>query len=101
LIGYFGEKAPPLATDGRFSGGSHGILVGNLPDAYKDNSVTAIISNGDQIEIDTSKNEINVLITDEEYKKRMTNVKKPKLKLDGVLKKFSILAGTIEQGYCT
>ena len=35
LIGYFGNEAPPLATDGRFSGGSHGILIAHLPDAYK------------------------------------------------------------------
>ena len=39
VIGHFGnENAPPLATDGRFSGGSHGILIAHLPDAYKKNS---------------------------------------------------------------
>ena len=99
LIGYFGKESPPLATDGRFSGGSHGILVGNLPDAYKDNTMTAIIQNNDEIEINTSTNEINALISHKEYTKRMKNIIKPELKLKGVLKKFSKLSRSIEYGY--
>ena len=58
LIGYFGEDAPPLLTDGRFSGGSHGILVAHLPDAYKDTVTTRIVT-GDTITIDLENGSVN------------------------------------------
>ena len=101
IIGYFGDEAPPLATDGRFSGGSHGILICHLPDAYKDDSITAIINNDDEITINYNDNTINLNITDEEIFNRNKNVKKPKLELRGYLSKFSKLVGNIENGYST
>ena len=61
LVGYFGSKTPPLATDGRFSGGSKGILIAHLDDMYKDGSLTGIIKNGDKISIDLEKNNISLL----------------------------------------
>ena len=49
LVGYFGmDNVPPLATDGRFSGGSKGILIAHLPEAYK-NTITSILKDGDKI----------------------------------------------------
>ena len=101
IIGYFGDEAPPLATDGRFSGGSHGILICHLPDAYKDGSITAIINDDDEITINYNDNTINLNITDEEIFNRNKNVKKPKLELRGYLSKFSKLVGNIENGYST
>ena len=101
IIGYFGDEAPPLATDGRFSGGSHGILICHLPDAFKDGSITAIINDDDEITINYNDNTINLNITDEEIFNRNKNVKKPQLELRGYLSKFSKLVGNIENGYST
>ena len=102
LIGHFGsEKAPPLATDGRFSGGSHGILIAHLPDAYKKNSLTRIIKNNDDIEINLSTNEINLLVDDEQIKERLNNTPQKELNVSGYLKKFSKLCGTFQDGYIT
>ena len=71
LIGYFGDKeAPPLLTDGRFSGGSRGILVAHLEDMYKKGSGTGLIENGDEIEIDLVKNSINLSVSHEEINRR-------------------------------
>ena len=70
LIGYFGTDAPPLATDGRFSGGSKGILVAHLPDAYK-KTITSVLENGDIINIDIKNNLINVNLQDKEIKNRL------------------------------
>jgi dihydroxy-acid dehydratase len=102
LIGHFGsENAPPLATDGRFSGGSHGILIAHLPDAYKKNSLTRIIKNNDDIEINLSTNEINLLVDDEQIKERLNNIPQKELNVSGYLKKFSKLCGTFQDGYIT
>jgi len=102
LIGHFGsDNAPPLATDGRFSGGSHGILIAHLPDAYKKDSLTRIIKNNDDIEINLSTNEINLLVDNEQIKERLNNIPQKKLNISGYLKKFSKLCGTFQDGYIT
>ena len=102
LIGYFGsENAPPLATDGRFSGGSHGILIAHLPDAYKKESLTRVIKNNDNIEINLLTNEINLLVNNEEINKRLNETPQKKLNVSGYLKKFSKLCGTFQDGYIT
>ena len=61
LTGYFGSNALPLATDGRFSGGSVGILIAHLPDAYKSDNITGLIRNGDVIELNLKDNSITDL----------------------------------------
>ena len=92
LKGYFGNDSPPLATDGRFSGGSSGILIAHLPDAYKKGSITSKIKDGDYIEIDLTDNSINI---NADIKK---NIKK-KLKLTGYLEKYRRLVGELEDGF--
>ena len=101
IIGYFGDDSPPLATDGRFSGGSHGILICHLPDAFKDNSITAIIEDDDEITINYNNNTIKLNVSDTDIIKRNKNIKKPELELNGYLSKFSKLVGNIENGYST
>jgi len=99
LIGYFGEQAPPLITDGRFSGGSKGILVAHLEDMYKDNSITGYIKDNDEIDINFVTNTINLLINDEELNVRKNNIKIEKPKFKGVLNKYSKYIGDIDNGY--
>ena len=106
LVGYFngrnkGNKIPPFATDGRFSGGSTGVLVAHLPDAYKDNSVTALIKNGDNISIDINNNSINLDVSDRELKLRNRSLEKPELNPTGYLRKFKKLVSNLEDGYLT
>ena len=101
LIGYFGKEAPPLLTDGRFSGGSHGILVAHLDDMYKSDSITGLIKNNDIIEIDTKKNKINLNISDYELKYRekfLSYIRKPKIK-NGYLNIYSKYVGDISNGF--
>jgi dihydroxy-acid dehydratase len=106
LVGYFNardkeNKIPPFATDGRFSGGSTGVLVAHLPDAFKDNSVTALIENDDFITIDIEKNSINIDVSENEFKEREKSVIKPVLKLDGYLRKYKKLVSDLQDGYLT
>ena len=82
-------KDVALITDGRFSGGTHGFVVGHIvPEAY-DGGVIAIVENGDMITIDSENNQIFVDISDDEIKNRIKNWSKPDLKIKkGVLYKY-------------
>ena len=69
-----------LITDGRFSGGSHGFVVGHIsPEAYIGGPL-AIVKNGDEIEINSITKKLNLKIPTTEFKKRMKYWKQPKLK---------------------
>ncbi len=82
-------KDVALITDGRFSGGSHGFVVGHItPEAYEGGPI-AILKNGDPITIDTVKCEINLNIPQSEIKKRLKKWKQPKPRYTrGVLNKY-------------
>ena len=106
LVGYFdgrnkSNKIPPFGTDGRFSGGSTGVLVAHLPDAYKEGSVTALIEDGDYISINLDTNTIMLDVSDDELSRREKLIKKPNLELDGYLKKYNKLVMGLKDGYLT
>ncbi|MGM8362703.1 dihydroxy-acid dehydratase [Flavobacterium sp. ARAG 55.4] len=91
-----------LITDGRFSGGSHGFVVGHVtPEAYEGGGI-ALIENGDVITIDAVKNTINMQISDEELAKRKANWKKPESPIkQGVLLKYMRSVSSASEGCVT
>lgn len=95
-------KDVALITDGRFSGGTHGFVVGHItPEAY-DGGVIAVIKNGDTITIDALKREINLEVPKSEIKRRLTAWKKPKPKAErGVLAKYAKLVSSASEGAVT
>ncbi|MEI7579447.1 MAG: dihydroxy-acid dehydratase [bacterium] len=68
-----GVKAA-LITDGRFSGGTRGLCIGHISPEAAAGGPIAIVKDGDKIEIDTIKKEINLLISDTEFKERMAKL---------------------------
>ena len=96
-----GDKVA-LITDGRFSGGSHGFVVGHItPEAY-DGGGIALIENGDLISIDAVKNTINLKISDEEFAKRKAAWVQPPLKAaKGVLLKYARSVSSASTGCVT
>ncbi|MFT5244980.1 MAG: dihydroxy-acid dehydratase, partial [Psychroserpens sp.] len=82
-------KSVALITDGRFSGGSHGFVVGHVtPEAF-DGGGIALVKNGDIITIDAVKNTINLKISDEEFAARKANWVQPESNIKkGVLLKY-------------
>jgi len=96
-----GDKVA-LITDGRFSGGSHGFVVGHItPEAY-DGGGIALIENGDIITIDAVKNTINLKIPDAEYAERLANWVQPNLKATkGVLLKYARSVSSASTGCVT
>ena len=91
-----------LITDGRFSGGSHGFVVGHVtPEAYEGGGI-ALIENGDVITIDAVNNTINMKISDEEFSKRKANWKQPESPIkQGVLLKYMRSVSSASEGCVT
>ena len=102
IVGAGLGKDVALITDGRFSGGTHGFVVGHIsPEAYVGGNI-ALIKNNDTIVIDAEKNEINVLITEKELNKRRINWNKPDLNIsDGTLSKYCKLVSDASNGCVT
>lgn len=95
-------KDVALITDGRFSGGSHGFVLGHItPEAFEGGTL-AIIKNGDRIIIDAEKREINLDVPTAEIKKRLKAWKQPKPKhTRGVLAKYAKLTNSASEGATT
>jgi len=95
-------KDVALITDGRFSGGSHGFVVGHITPEAAVGGPLALIKNGDQITIDAQKREINVKLTKKELnlRKKNWNAPKPRYKR-GVLAKYAAQVSSASQGAVT
>jgi len=95
-------KDVALITDGRFSGGSHGFVVGHItPEAYVGGPI-ALIKNGDQITIDAEKRQLNLDVPAAELKKRRKAWKAPKPRYTrGVLAKYASHVTSASEGAVT
>ena len=96
-----GDKVAFL-TDGRFSGGTHGFVVGHItPEAY-DGGPLAIVKDGDEITIDADSNQVNLNIPDQEIISRRDKWQCPKItKEKGVLGKYRALVSSASKGAVT
>jgi len=95
-------KSVALITDGRFSGGSHGFVVGHVTPEAQVGGVIALVENGDEIIIDAQKNSITLNISDEEISKRRGAWTPPSLKISaGVLKKYAKTVASASEGCVT
>jgi len=95
-------KEVALITDGRFSGGTHGFVVGHItPEAQVGGNI-ALVEDGDIISIDARENSINLHVSEAEIKKRKLNWKKPKLKVNnGSLFKYAKFVSSASKGCVT
>lgn len=91
-----------LITDGRFSGGTHGFVVGHItPEAYVGGAL-AIIQNGDTITIDAENRELKLHVNEHEMARRMDRWQQPAPRYRrGVLAKFARLVSSASQGAVT
>ena len=102
IIGAGLGKDVALITDGRFSGGTHGFVVGHItPEAF-DGGNLCIIEDGDMIEIDATKNSLNLLVSAEIIQKRKSTWKQPPLNVTkGILYKYAKQVTTAAEGCIT
>lgn len=83
-------KEVALITDGRFSGGTHGFVVGHITPEAQEGGVIALVKDGDTITINAETNTIDVLVSDKELQERKKAWKAPSLKFKkGVLYKYA------------
>lgn len=91
-----------LITDGRFSGGSHGFVVGHVTPEAAVGGPIALIKNGDTIVIDAAKREINTPVSKAEMKRRAAAWKEPAPKeKTGALAKYAKLVASASEGAVT
>jgi dihydroxy-acid dehydratase len=95
-------KDVAFLTDGRFSGGSHGFVVGHVTPEAAVGGPIALLKNGDTITIDAEKRQVNVKLSDAELKKRAAAWKPPKPRYKrGVLAKYARLVSSASAGAVT
>src|SRR5690606_3926046 len=91
-----------LITDGRFSGGTHGFVVGHItPEAFE-GGLIGLVLDDDIIEIDSINNTINLKVSEEEIEKRRSTWQQPALKVTkGVLYKYAKTVSNASLGCVT
>jgi dihydroxy-acid dehydratase len=96
-----GDKVA-LITDGRFSGGSHGFVVGHItPEAIEGGNI-ALVKDGDVIAIDAVNNTIELKVDEKELAERRANWKQPALKVNqGILYKYAKYVASASEGCIT
>jgi dihydroxy-acid dehydratase len=95
-------KDVAFLTDGRFSGGSHGFVVGHVTPEAAVGGPIALLKNGDTITIDAEKRQVNVDLSDAELKRRAKDWKAPKPRYKrGVLAKYARLVSSASEGAVT
>jgi len=95
-------KDVALITDGRFSGGSHGFVIGHITPEAQDGGLIAIVENGDNIIIDIIKRKIDIDLSEDEIKNRQEKLILPKIRYNrGVLAKYSKTVSSASLGAVT
>ena len=95
-------KHVALITDGRFSGGTHGFVVGHITPEAQVGGTIALIKNGDEISIDASENKINLHISKQEIINRNKSWIQPKIKVgSGSLFKYANVVSSASKGCVT
>ncbi|MEL7448070.1 MAG: dihydroxy-acid dehydratase [Pseudomonadota bacterium] len=96
-----GDKVA-LITDGRFSGGSHGFVVGHVAPEAADGGLIALVEDGDRIEIDAVARTITLDVEEAEIARRREQwTGPPQRDVSGVLRKYARLVGCASQGAVT
>ncbi len=102
LIGAGLGKNVALITDGRFSGGTHGFVVGHITPEAHEGGLIAFVQDNDVIEIDAINNTLILKVSDKEIAKRKANWKQPALKATkGILYKYARVVKNASEGCVT
>lgn len=89
IVGKGMDEKVALLTDGRFSGGTHGLVVGHISPEAQDGGPVAFVKEGDMVTIDSSEKEISMDVSDEELERRKQEWVAPPLYKKGILGKYA------------
>ncbi|MBY0534372.1 MAG: dihydroxy-acid dehydratase [Chitinophagaceae bacterium] len=102
IIGAGLGKSVALITDGRFSGGTHGFVVGHITPEAHEGGLIGIVEDNDIIELDATKNTINLKVAPEVIEQRKQQWKQPNLKVTkGILYKYAKHVKSAAEGCVT
>jgi dihydroxy-acid dehydratase len=102
IIGQGLGDSVALLTDGRFSGASHGFIVGHIAPEAAQGGPIGLVQDGDVIVLDTDKRELSMQVSDEELKKRRAQWKAPQPRYtSGVMAKYARLVSSASMGAVT
>ncbi len=102
IIGKGLGNSVALITDGRFSGGTYGIVIGHIAPEAQMGGTLALIKDNDTIVIDIDSNQLNVKLSDEVLEQRRKEFVAPEIKYQsGVLAKYAKLVGSASKGAVT
>lgn len=102
LMGYGLGKDVAMLTDGRFSGGSHGFLIGHVVPEAAEGGPIGLVKNGDEIVIDSDNNKIDLLVDEKEMAERKSKWTPPVPRYTrGTLSKYAKLVSNASQGCVT
>ena len=99
LIGLGLGDTTSIITDSRFSGMNKGAFIGHVSPEAMVGGPIAVVKNGDLIEIDVHNRELNIILSDEELKRRLKDWKAPEPKVKkGVLRLYANIAESLSKG---
>ena len=102
LMGEGLGKKVALITDGRFSGGTHGFVVGHITPEAQNGGLIALLKDGDKITIDAQNNNIQAHLSEEEINKRRQDWQTPPLNAtSGLLRKYAKTVSSASEGCVT
>jgi dihydroxy-acid dehydratase len=95
-------KSVAMVTDGRFSGGTHGFVVGHVTPEAQEGGAIGVIQNGDPVTLDAESNTITIDIPDSELQQRLDAFEPPPYKATkGILRKYIKTVSSASQGCVT
>jgi dihydroxy-acid dehydratase len=95
-------KSVALITDGRFSGGTHGFVVGHITPEAQVGGALALLQDGDIVTIDSERNRLDADVSDEEFARRLARWQAPAPKYTkGVLYKYMKIVSSASEGCVT
>lgn len=98
IVGIGMDREVALLTDGRFSGGSRGAAIGHISPEAAEGGPIAIVQDGDLIEIDIPNKKLNLLVPEEEVKRRFSKWRPLQKAVKGYLKRYSKLVQSASNG---
>ncbi len=101
LMGEGLGKSVALITDGRFSGGTHGFVVGHITPEAQTGGLIALLKDGDEITIDADRNLIEAKLDAAEIERRRKDWKPPVQAISGILKKYARTVSSASEGCVT
>jgi len=99
VVGMGLSESVVLVTDGRFSGATRGPCIGHVSPEAAEGGPIAVVENGDLIEVDIPNRRLNIMIDDDELRKRLKEwrPKPPKIHR-GYLRRYSIMVRSADKG---